>query len=63
MSQTPNPDILNQGDPTREVEPPKPGAQPGRDAEAPMIDPGPAEPRPDVPLDNEFDTMNSQHFL
>ncbi len=63
MSQAPNADTLNQGNPTKELEPLKPEAQPGRDAEAPMLDPGPAEPRPDVPPDKEFDTMDSPHFL
>ena len=63
MSQTPNPDILNQGDPTEKIEPLKPDAQPSRDTDSPMLDPGPAEPRPDVPQGEEFDTMNSPHFL
>jgi len=47
----------------KEIEPLKPEAQPGSDAEAPTLDPGPAEPWPDVPPDEEFNTMDSPHFL
>ncbi len=61
MSSTPNPDSV--ADPTEVIEPTSPDASPVDDVDTPIEEPGPADPRPDAPPQEEFDTTISPHFL
>jgi hypothetical protein len=63
MSSIPNPDAPLVDDPTQVIEPTRPDMPPAQNTDAPVEEPGPADPRPETTPDKEFDTTISPHFL